>query len=119
MELNYLDEKEVVAFCFNNLKETAFILYKDSLQGKKDKLNGLTLVEEDFHYKLTKATIFFFQQIMKNYVHLLEKMPILNKYIEKEKEKRNQAKEKVQKQIKREMEKEKDQFKSKKERINQ
>ena len=53
MELNYLDEKEVVAFCFNNLKETAFILYKDSLQGKKDQLNGLTLVEEDFQYKLT------------------------------------------------------------------
>ena len=56
MELNYLDEKEVVAFYFNNLEETAFILYKVNFQTKKDKdqLNGLTLVEEDFHHKLIK-----------------------------------------------------------------
>ena len=80
MELNYLDEKEVVAFCFNNLKETAFILYKDSLQGKKDQLNGLTLVEEDFHYKLIKKRFKLLQKAECNITNNNYKKNLYNSY---------------------------------------
>ena len=54
MELNYLSEKEVVSFCFNNLNETAFILYKDNKKTQQKQPNNLFLVEEDFHYKIIK-----------------------------------------------------------------
>ena len=54
MELNYLDKKELVAIYFNNIKETAFILYKENEKTKKEQPNGLYLVEEDFHYKVIK-----------------------------------------------------------------
>ena len=54
MELTYLDEKEVVSLCFNNLKETIFILYKENSKTQQKQPNNLSLVEEDFHFKIIK-----------------------------------------------------------------
>ena len=52
MEITYLEEKELVAFYFNNLKDTAFVLYKENSTTKKRQPNGLSLIEEDFHHKI-------------------------------------------------------------------
>ena len=52
MELKYLYEIETLSICFNNLKETAFILYKNKYNDKKEQPNNLSLVEEDIHHKI-------------------------------------------------------------------
>lgn len=53
MEIKYLDELEVLAICFNNLKETAFILFKNKFNKiKKNQIDNLSLVEQDIHHKI-------------------------------------------------------------------
>ena len=53
MEIKYLDELEVLAICFNNLKETAFILFKNKVNKiKKNQIDNLCLVEQDIHHKI-------------------------------------------------------------------
>jgi len=53
MEIKYLDELEVLAICFNNLKETAFILFKNKINKiKKNQIDNLSLVEQDIHHKI-------------------------------------------------------------------
>ena len=54
MEITYLEEKELIALYFNNLKETVFVLYKENSEAKKIQPNGLYLIEEDFHQKIIK-----------------------------------------------------------------
>ena len=80
MELDYLDEKELVAFYFNNLKETAFILYKESLKTKKEQPNGLSLVEEDFHYKIIKKRFKLLQKAECNITNQNYKKNLYNSY---------------------------------------
>ena len=80
MELNYLKEKELVAFYFNNLKETAFILYKESPNTKKEQPNGLSLVEEDFHYKLIKKRFKLLQKSECNITNQNYKKNLYNSY---------------------------------------
>lgn len=53
MEIKYLDELEVLAICFNNLRETAFILFKNKINKiKKNQIDNLNLVEQDIHHKI-------------------------------------------------------------------
>ena len=62
MELKYLDEIEILSICFNNLKETAFILYKHKLRKNLVQPNNLSLVEEDIHLKLIHKTFKLLQK---------------------------------------------------------
>ena len=80
MELNYLEERELVAFYFNNLKETVFILYKESLKTKKEQPNGLSLVEEDFHNKLIKKRFKLLQKAECNITNQNYKKNLYNSY---------------------------------------
>ena len=53
MEIKFLDELEVLAICFNNLKESAFILFKNKINKiKKNQIDNLCLVEQDIHHKI-------------------------------------------------------------------
>ena len=52
MELKYLEQIETISICFNNLKETAFILYKNKLGKNIIQPNNLSLVEQDIHRKI-------------------------------------------------------------------
>ena len=50
MELSFLKEKELISICFNPLKETAFILYKEKKTSEiKLQPDNLYLVEEDIY----------------------------------------------------------------------
>ena len=80
MELNFLEERELVAFYFNNLKETVFILYKESLKTKKEQPNGLSLVEEDFHNKLIKKRFKLLQKAECNITNQNYKKNLYNSY---------------------------------------
>ena len=80
MEINYLLEKELVAFYFNNLKETAFILYKESPNTRKEQPNGLSLVEEDFHHKLIKKRFKLLQKAECNITNQNYKKNLYNSY---------------------------------------
>ena len=53
MELSFLKEKELISICFNPLKETAFILYKEKKTSEiKLQPDNLYLVEEDIYKKI-------------------------------------------------------------------
>ena len=80
MELNYLDKKELVAIYFNNIKETAFILYKENEKTKKEQPNGLYLVEEDFHYKVIKKRFKLLQKAECNITNQNYKKNVHNAY---------------------------------------
>ena len=80
MELNYLIEKEVVSFCFNNLQETAFILYKDNKKTQQKQPNNLFLVEEDFHYKIIKKQFKLLQKDECNIINQNYKKNLYDSY---------------------------------------
>ena len=53
MEISFLKEIELISICFNPLKETAFILYKENnIFSKKPHPNNLYLVEEELYSKI-------------------------------------------------------------------
>ena len=52
MELNLLEELETIAICFNNIKETVFILYKQNSEKNLIHPNNLSLVEQDIYHKI-------------------------------------------------------------------
>ena len=80
MEINYLDKKQLVAIYFNNIKETAFILYKENEKTKKEQPNGLYLVEEDFHHKLIKKRFKLLQKAECNITNQNYKKNVHNSY---------------------------------------
>ena len=63
METSFLKEIQLISICFNPLKETAFILYKEKNITKKPHPNNLYLVEEDFSGKIIKKR---FKLLQKN-----------------------------------------------------
>ena len=72
MELKYLEEFETIAFCFNNLKETAFILYKQKTNNKIIQPNNLCLIEQEIQHKIIRKRFKLIQRdecniISKNY----------------------------------------------------
>jgi len=74
MELKYLDEIETIALCFNNLKETVFILYKSNSNNKITQPNNLSLVEQDIFHKIIYKRFKLLQK---------EECNIINKYYKK------------------------------------
>ena len=52
MEISFLKQIELISICFNPLKETAFILYKNNNLVKKIHPNNLYLVEEEIFSKI-------------------------------------------------------------------
>ncbi len=80
MDLTYLDEKEIVALCFNNIKETAFILYKEDLKTKKTQPSGLSLVEEDFYHRIIRKRYKLLQYDECNIVNPNYKKNLYNAY---------------------------------------
>ena len=74
MELKYLDEIETIALCFNNLKETVFILYKSNSNNKITQPNNLSLVEQDIFHKIIYKRFKLLQK---------EEFNIINKYYKK------------------------------------
>lgn len=52
MEFNFLEELETIAICFNNIKETVFILYKQYSEKNILHPNNLSLVEQDIYHKI-------------------------------------------------------------------
>ena len=52
MEFHFLNELQPIAICFNNLKETLFILYKQNINKIIIHPNNLSLVEQDIHHKI-------------------------------------------------------------------
>jgi len=80
MELTYLDEKEVVSLCFNNLKETIFILYKENSKTQQKQPNNLSLVEEDFHFKIIKKRFKLLQKDECNITNQNYKKNLNNSY---------------------------------------
>ena len=64
MELSFLKEIELISICFNPLKETAFILYKENnLLSKKPQPNNLYLVEQELYGKIIQKR---FKLLQKN-----------------------------------------------------
>ena len=80
MEITYLEEKELVAFYFNNLKDTAFVLYKENSKTKKKQPNGLFLVEEDFHHKIIQKQFKLLQKDECNITNQNYKKNLNNSY---------------------------------------
>ena len=80
MEIAYFDEKELVAICFNNLKETAFILYKEDPKTTKTQPSGLTLIEEDFHHRIIQKRFKLLQKDECNITNQNYKKNIYNAY---------------------------------------
>ena len=62
MELKYLDEIETIAICFNNLKETAFILFRHNNKKNIIQPNNLSLIEQDIHSKIIKKRFKLLQE---------------------------------------------------------
>ena len=80
MEITYLDEKELLALYFNNLKETIFILYKENSKTKKEQPNCIYLVEEDFHQKIIKKRFKLLQKDECNITNQNYKRNLYNSY---------------------------------------
>ena len=80
MEITYLEEKELIALYFNNLKETIFVLYKENSETKKTQPNGLYLIEEDFHQKIIKKRFKLLQKDECNITNQNYKKNLYNSY---------------------------------------
>lgn len=64
MELSFLKKRELISICFNPLKETAFILYKENnILSKKPQPNNLYLVEQELYGKIIQKR---FKLLQKN-----------------------------------------------------
>ena len=64
MEISFLKQIELISICFNPLKETAFILYKQkNIFSKKPQPNNLYLVEEELYNKIIQKR---FKLLQKN-----------------------------------------------------
>ena len=64
MEIAFLKQIELISICFNPLKETAFILYKQkNIFSKKPQPNNLYLVEEELYNKIIQKR---FKLLQKN-----------------------------------------------------
>ena len=74
MEFKLLDEIEIISFCFNNLKETVFILYQNKSNNKNIQPNNLSLIEQDILHKIIYKRFKLLQR---------DECNIINKYYEK------------------------------------